>query len=538
MGQITSDQKKESKTFETDSGIPVAPLYEAPVPTEEEALPGVFPFTRGIYPEMYRKQFWTMRQYSGFGSAEDTNHRFKYLLQRGQTGLSVAFDLPTQLGFDSDNERSEGEVGKVGVAISTPDNMKTLFTGIPPDSVSTSMTINATAAIMLSMYIVSAEAGGVGRSILRGTTQNDILKEYAARNTFIYPPDQSFALSLDIITFCSKEMPKWHPISISGYHLREAGANAIQELAFTFADAIEYINGVLKRGYAIDSFCDQLSFFFACRNDFFEEIAKFRAARRIWSKIVRDRFQSKNENSMKLKFHAQTSGETLTAQQPYNNIVRVSIQALAAVLGGAQSIHTNSYDEALGLPTEEAVTIALRTQQIIAEESGVVNSADPLGGSFFLESLTDEIEARATAELDKIQKLGGALEAIKSGYIQREIQISAYDYQKKVDEGTREVVGANIFRTAENRHSGVLKVSKRSIDQQLKELRTFRKRRDQTVCEKSLSILEERAAKKRGGDENNLVPLIIESVKAGATTGEISDVLRSAYGEYHPRTLV
>ena len=479
-----------------------------------------------------------MREYSGFGTAEDTNQRFKYLLRLGQTGLSIAFDLPTQLGFDSDNPRSEGEVGKVGVAISTLENMQTLVSEIPVDKVSTSMTINATASVMLSMYLVAAEARDVPRSALRGTTQNDILKEYAARNTFIYPPDQSFDLSLDLITFCAKEMPKWHPISISGYHMREAGANAIQELAFTFADAIEYVRGVVDRGFPIDSFCDQLSFFFACRNDFFEEIAKFRAARRMWSKIVRDRFHSKNENSMKLKFHAQTSGETLTAQQPMNNIVRVSVQALAAVLGGAQSLHTNSYDEALGLPSEEAVTIALRTQQIIAEESGVIETADPVGGSFYLEALTDEIEARATEELERIEKLGGALKAIKTGYIQREIQQSAYEYQKAVDEKNKFVVGVNMFVDEERQSPMLLRISNKSVQQQLAQLRKFREKRDNVACEKAISLLEEIASKRNQGDENNLVPLIIQATKAGATTGEISNALRAAFGEYHPSTIV
>ncbi len=531
-------KKEEIEKFETDSGITVKSLYSTRSPSEKGQEPGAFPFTRGIYPEMFRERLWTMRQYSGFGTAKDTNRRFKYLLGLGQTGLSVAFDLPTQLGLDSDSPRSEGEVGKVGVAISTLENMQTLLSDIPVDKVSTSMTINATASTMLAMYVVASEARGVPRSALRGTTQNDILKEYAARNTFIYPPDQSFNLSLDLITFCAKEMPKWHPISISGYHIREAGANAIQELAFTFADAMEYVRGVVDRGFAIDSFCDQLSFFFACRNDFFEEVAKFRAARRMWSRIVRDRFHSRNENSMKLKFHAQTSGETLTAQQPRNNIVRVSVQALAAVLGGAQSLHTNSYDEALGLPSEEAVTIALRTQQIIAEETGVIETADPLGGSFYLEALTDEIEARATEELERVEKLGGAIEAIKTGYIQREIQRSAYEYQKAVDEKSKLVVGVNMFVDEEKHPPKVSKIPKKSVQQQLVRLRKFREQRDYVAHEKAISVLEERAGKRDRSDEDNLVPLIIEAAKASATTGEISNALRVAYGEYHPRTII
>lgn len=543
MAQSAEIKKEERKShtgkkFETDSGIPVDPVYSSWTEDGKLGKPGTFPFTRGIYPEMYRERLWTMRQYSGFGSAEDTNRRFKYLLERGQTGLSVAFDLPTQLGLDSDNERSEGEVGKVGVAISTLENMQTLISGIPVDEVSTSMTINATASTMLAMYLVSAESTGIPRASLRGTTQNDILKEYAARNTFIYPPDQSFDLSLDLITFCSKEMPKWHPISISGYHMREAGANAVQELAFTFADAIEYVKGVINRGHDIDAFCDQLSFFFACRNDFLEEVAKFRAARRMWSKIVKDHFNSKDANSMKLKFHAQTSGESLTAQQPHNNIVRVSLQALAAVLGGAQSLHTNSFDEALGLPSEESVTIALRTQQIIAEESGVIETVDPLGGSYYLESLTDEIESRATEELERIQSMGGALAAIKTGYIQKEIQKSAYQYQKAVDEKTRVIVGVNVFESKEKESPNILHISKKSVERQLEHLKSFRSNRDQVACGKALDKLRERAAGRQSGSDENLVPFIIESVKVGSTTGEISDALRSAYGEYHPRTLL
>jgi len=399
------------------------------------------------------------------------------------------------------------------------------------------MTINATASTMLSMYLVAAEARDIPRSELRGTTQNDILKEYAARNTYIYPPDFSFDLSIDLITFCAKEMPKWHPISISGYHIREAGANAIQELAFTFADAIEYVNGVIKRGYPIDSFCDQLSFFFACRNDFFEEIAKFRAARRIWARIVKDQFNSKESNSMKLKFHAQTSGETLTAQQPRNNVVRVSLQALAAVLGGAQSLHTNSYDEALGLPSEESVTIALRTQQIIAEESGVVQTADPLGGSYYLETLTNEIEARVVEELDRVQKLGGALEAIKSGYIQKEIQRSAYEYQREVDEGERVIVGVNRFESSEKEPMKVSQISKKSVERQLRQIKNYKRSRNRNRLEKAISALETEASKDRE-NRKNLVPLIIEAVRIGATTGEISDSLRSSYGEYHPRNVL
>jgi methylmalonyl-CoA mutase N-terminal domain/subunit len=529
----------EEKRIETDSGIVVNRYYSEQSTSGNIGEPGKFPFTRGIYPEMYRKRLWTMRLYGGFGNASDTNRRFKYLLGHGETGLSVAFDLPTQLGLDSDEPRSYGEVGKVGVAISTLENMNTLFGGIPLDQVSTSMTINATASTMLAMYIDAAEAQGVSRAILRGTTQNDILKEYAARNTYIYPPEESFNLAIDIITFCAKEMPKWYPISISGYHMREAGANAIQELAYTFANAVEYVNAVVSRGYEIDSFCKQLSFFFACRNDFFEEIAKFRAARRIWARIVRERFHSSDENSAKIKFHVQTSGETLTAQQAENNVIRVSLQALAAVLGGAQSLHTNSKDEALGLPTEDAVMLALRTQQIIAEESGVTKTADPAGGSYYLEHLTNELEARALEEFEKVQKIGGSLAAIKTGYIQSEIQKSAYEFQKQVDEGRKVVVGVNKYTDNEQNNQAmsskikILTISQSSVRDQLAGLTKFRRARDKKKVEDSLNRLELEASKTLDA-RNNLMPLIIEATKQHATTGEISGALRRAYGEYRP----
>jgi methylmalonyl-CoA mutase, N-terminal domain len=488
---------------------------------------------------MYRDRLWTMREYGGFGNAHDTNKRFRYLLKLGQTGLSVAFDLPTQLGLDSDNPRAEGEVGKVGVAVSTIENMQTLFSEIPIERVSTSMTINATASTMLAMYLVSAEARGVPRSSLMGTTQNDILKEYAARNTYIYPPEKSLDLSLDLITFCTNEMPKWHPISISGYHMREAGANAIQELAFTFSDAVEYVSGIVARGYPIDSFCKQLSFFFACRNDFFEEIAKFRAARRIWTRIVQERFHSTDKESMRLKFHVQTSGETLTAQQPENNAVRVALQGLAAVLGGAQSLHTNSKDEALGLPTEEAATLALRTQQVIAEESGVTKSVDPAGGSFYLEYLTDELESRAMAEFEKIEKMGGALAAIKSGYIQSEIQKSAYEFQRQVDDGTKTIVGVNKFKEDRPGTSvRTLRIPKESVSEQVRALKLFRSKRDKNKAEKSLNNLEKEALKDRNDRSSNLVPLIVEATRSGATTGEISEALREVYGVYRPQIAI
>jgi methylmalonyl-CoA mutase N-terminal domain/subunit len=545
-----SKHETQQKVFETDSGIPVAETYLPQIPDElyksKLGKPGEYPFTRGIYPTMYRERLWTMRQYTGFGSAKDTNIRFKYLLREGQTGLSVAFDLPTQLGLDSDSPLAEGEVGKVGVAISSLENMATLFSEIPIDRVSTSMTINSTASTMLAMYLTVAESRGIKRSVLRGTTQNDILKEYAARNTYIYPPEDSFHLCVDIIEFCAKEMPKWHPISISGYHIREAGASAVQELAFTFANAIEYVNALVSRGLSIDSFCRQLSFFFACRNDFFEEIAKFRAARRIWSRIVKERFGSTDEESMKLKYHVQTSGETLTAQQPENNVVRVAIQALAAVLGGAQSIHTNSKDEALGLPTEEAVRTALRTQQIIAEETGVTRTVDPMGGSYYLEYLTDELEARAQEELEKIERIGGALDAIKSGYVQREIQKNAYSYQKQVDAGLKIVVGVNKYRGEGEREQGTItrlgsgnarikihSISQKSVALQIKGLKRFKETRDNTLVLNALSKLEIEASRNRESRRNLMYP-IIDAVRAKATTGEISTALRKAFGEYRP----
>ena len=528
------DQEIREKIFETDSGIPVERIYGL---NEKLGDAGTFPFTRGIYRNMFRERTWTMRQYTGFGNAKDTNKRFRYLLEHGQTGLSVAFDLPTQLGLDSDDPRSEGEVGKVGVAITCLGDMQTLFTGIPINQVSTSMTINATASTMLSMYIATAESEGISRVVLRGTTQNDILKEYAARNTYIYPPEQSFNLSIDMIAFCAKEMPKWHPISISGYHMREAGANAVQELAYTFADAIEYVKAVVARGFEIDSFCGQLSFFFACRNNFFEEIAKFRAARRIWSKILKERFRSKDEDSMKLKFHVQTSGETLTAQQPENNVVRVAIQALAAILGGTQSLHTNSRDEALGLPTEEAVTIALRTQQIIAEEAGITRTVDPIGGSYYLERLTDELESKALEELEKVERMGGALAAIKSGYIQGEIQKSAYAFQKSVDARNSVIVGVNKYNESQGTRTRTLAISKSSELRQIKLLRAFRGSRNKRDVEKALNRLEQEASKDIA-ERMNLMGLILEASKARATTGEISNTLRSSYGEYHPRQVI
>src|SRR6059036_3321346 len=433
----------------TDSGIPVKTAYSArDVPARWTRLvgkPGEYPYTRGIYPSMYRDRLWTMRQYTGFGSARETNRRFKYLISHGETGLSTAFDLPTQLGLDSDHPRSQGEVGRVGVAISSVDDMRRLFDGIDLGRVSTSMTINSTAPILLSLYVAAGLEQGVQQKALRGTTQNDILKEYIARNTYIYPPEASLRLAVDLIEYCALKMPHWHPISISGYHIRESGANAVQELAFCFSNAIEYVETAIARGLRVDDFAPQLSFFFACRNDFLEEIAKFRAARRIWARIMKDRFNARDPESCKLRFHTQTSGETLTAQQSDNNVVRVAIQALAGVLGGTQSLHTNSRDEALSLPTEESVQIALRTQQIIAHESGVTKTADPVGGAYAIEGLTRNLEADATRLLEKVEDLGGARKAIESGFVHREIQESAYRFQKSVDEGRTIIVGVNKF---------------------------------------------------------------------------------------------
>src|SRR6058998_532552 len=438
-----------SQSQTTDSGLPVKRLYTSrDMPRQLDELlgePGKYPFTRGIYDEMYRAKLWTMRQYTGFGSAQETNNRFRYLISHGETGLSTAFDLPTQLGLDSDNPRSAGEVGRVGVAISSLADMRRLFDGISLDKVSTSMTINSTAPILFSLYAAVGVEQGVSLESLRGTTQNDILKEYIARNTYVYPPEQSLKLSVDLIEYAARNAPHWHPISISGYHLRESGANAVQELGFTFANAIEYVEHALQRGLKVDQFAPQLSFFFACRNDFLEEVAKFRAARRLWARIMKDRFKARDPESCKLRFHTQTSGETLTAQQPDNNIVRVAIQALAGVLGGTQSLHTNSRDEALSLPTEESVQIALRTQQIIAHESGVTKTADPLAGSYYLESLTRNLEADAMRLLEKVEDLGGARKAIESGFVHRQIQENAYEEQRSIDEGRSIIVGVNRF---------------------------------------------------------------------------------------------
>ena len=517
----------------TDSGIPVKKFYEKKdVPSnwaKSLGRPGQFPYARGIYDGMYRDRLWTMRQYTGFGSARETNRRFKYLISHGETGLSTAFDLPTQLGLDSDHPRAAGEVGRVGVAISSVHDMRRLFEGIDLGRVSTSMTINATAPILLSLYAAVGMEQGVPQNKLRGTTQNDILKEYIARNTYIYPPESSLRLSVDLIEYCAHKMPHWHPISISGYHIRESGSNAVQELGFCFANAIEYVKAALDRGLKIDQFAPQLSFFFACRNDFLEEIAKFRAARRIWARIMKGRFKAKDPESCKLRFHTQTSGETLTAQQPDNNIVRVAIQALAGVLGGTQSLHTNSRDEALSLPTEESVRIALRTQQIIAHESGVTRTADPLAGSYYLEYLTRDLEAKATDLLDKVEELGGARKAIESGFVHREIQESAYRFQKSVDEGRTIIVGVNKF-TEGSSEPKIQRIDPSLERTQIRQLKKMKASRNAIQVQNALRRLSESAK-----HQQNLVGDILSAVRANCTVGEVSNVLREAFGEYHVR---
>jgi methylmalonyl-CoA mutase N-terminal domain/subunit len=495
--------------------------------SESLGFPGYYPFTRGVQSTMYRGKFWTMRQYAGYATAEESNKRYKTLLDQGQTGLSVAFDLPTQIGYDSDDEISLGEVGKVGVAIDSLQDMETLFEGIPLDKVSTSMTINAPAEILLSMYMAVGEKQGVSADQLRGTIQNDILKEYVARGTYIFPPQPSIKIITDIFEFCSKNVPKWNTISISGYHIREAGSTAVQEVAFTLADGIAYVNAAIKAGLDPNVFGTRLSFFFAAHNDFFEEIAKFRAARRMWARIMKERFRVTNEKAMRMRFHTQTGGSTLTAQQPDNNIVRVAIQALAAVLGGTQSLHTNSRDEALGLPTEESVRIALKTQQIIAYESGVTDTVDPMAGSYYLEYLTNEIESKAWDYIKKIDEMGGMVTAIENGWVQKEIHESAYRQQKMVDDGERVIVGVNKFQIEDDHKPEILKVDPSIGEKQVKKLEELKRTRDSAAVKSSLNALSQAA--KSG---SNIVPYIYEAVKNYATLGEITNVLREIYGEY------
>jgi len=527
-----SKRPERKAAFVNTSGIPIERVY---LPCQVQGLdyqrdlgfPGSFPFTRGVQPTMYRGQFWTMRQYAGFGTAEESNKRYRYLLEQGQTGLSVAFDLPTQIGYDSDHPSAFGEVGKVGVAIDSIEDMKILFEGIPLDKVSTSMTINAPAAILLTMYLAVAQEQGVGGGQLNGTIQNDILKEYTSRGTYIFPPEPSMRIVTDIFSFCSKEVPNWNTISISGYHMREAGCTAVQEVAFTLANGIAYVEAGLKAGLDVDQFGPRLAFFFCCHLDFFEEVAKFSAARRLWARIMRERFKAKNPRSWMLRFHTQTAGCTLTAQQPKNNIVRVAYQAMAAVLGGTQSLHTNSMDEALALPTEEAVQIALRTQQLLAHEFGVADTVDPMGGSFYVERLTDEIEERAMDYIRKIDEMGGSPRAIEMGFIQKEIQEAAYTYQKEIESGERVVVGVNRFQVQEPPFKGILRVDPAVRQRQVERLERIRKHREAGKVGRALEALHKAAQ-----STENILPHILEAVRAQATLGEICDVLRDVFGEY------
>jgi methylmalonyl-CoA mutase N-terminal domain/subunit len=515
------------------SGLPIEPVYRPGDDAADYARdlgdPGQFPFTRGVQPTMYRGRLWTMRQYAGFGTAAETNRRFRLLLDAGQTGLSVAFDLPTQMGIDSDSSRALGEVGRVGVAIDTVEDMHVLLDGIPLDKVSTSMTINATASTLLAMYIVVAEERGIGRDKLSGTIQNDILKEYIARGTYIYPPEPSLALIAEVFRFCASEVPNWNPISISGYHIREAGATAVQELAFTFANAIEYVQRAIAAGLAIDTFAPRLSFFFAAHNDLFEEVAKFRAARRIYARFMRERFGA-SDASARLRFHTQTGGVTLQAQQPLNNVVRVTIQALAAVLGGTQSLHTNGYDEALALPTEEAATLALRTQQIVAHESGAALTVDPLAGSYYVEHLTNELERGAHELMAKVDELGGAARAITAHFFQEEIARSAYEHQMRVERGESVVVGVN--RYSDGKEPPLVPAPDYSALErgQVARLAAVRAARDAHAVKASLDAIGNAA---RGGNPR-LMPLVIDAVRARASVGEIADTLRAAWGEYRP----
>ncbi len=523
---------ERKKEFTTGSGAPINRYY-SPVDVSELdymndlGLPGQFPFTRGVQPTMYRGQFWTMRMYAGFATAEESNKRYKFLVAQGSGGLSVAFDLPTQIGYDSDHALSEGEVGKVGVAIDSLADMEILFDGIPLDKVSTSMTINAPASVLLAMYIAVAEKQGVSSEKLRGTIQNDILKEYIARGTYIFPTEPSMRLITDIFAFCSKDVPQWNTISISGYHIREAGSTAAQEVGFTLADGIAYVEAAIKAGLNVDDFAPRLSFFFNAHNDLLEEVAKYRAARRLWARIMKDRFGAKSEKSMQLKFHTQTGGSTLTAQQPENNIVRVAIQTLAAVLGGTQSLHTNSKDEALALPTEASVRVALRTQQIVAHESGVTDVVDPLAGSYYIEAKTKEIEDAAMAYIKKIDDIGGATKAIDMGYIQSEIMDASYDYQKKVEAGEIIVVGMNKYQIEEESPKGLLRVDPSVGEMQKQKLVELRAKRDGVKVSETLKALKTAC---EGTD--NVMPYILEAVKAYATLGEVCDVMREVFGEY------
>ena len=539
MSESKKDRAEERKpVFETLSGLPLERLYTAEnlrgnEAAEHPGFPGEFPFTRGIYPTMYRSRLWTMRQYAGFGTAAESNKRYRYLLSKGQKGLSVAFDLPTQIGMDSDHALAAGEVGKVGVAIDSIEDMETLFRGIPLETVSTSMTINATAAILLCLYVAVAKKQGASPDKLAGTVQNDILKEYIARGTYIYPVRPAMRIVTDVFAWCKDALPRWNSISISGYHIREAGSTAVQEVAFTLADGMAYVQAALDAGLAVDEFAPQLSFFFNAHNDLLEEIAKFRAARRLWARIMKERFAAKDERSLMLRFHAQTAGSSLTAQQPENNIVRVGIQALAAVLGGCQSLHTNSMDEALALPTEDSALIALRTQQIIAYETGVANTIDPVAGSYAIESLTSQIEAGATAYLEKIDSLGGMLQAIDAGFVQTEIQKAAFEYQRSVETKEQIVVGVNEFQAEEKRQIATLRIDPALEREQVARLKALRARRDSARTSVELVELERRAR-----TSENLLPAILSAVENYATVGEISDTLRRVFGEYQESVVV
>jgi methylmalonyl-CoA mutase N-terminal domain/subunit len=514
------------------SGIENEPLVTPDSSTvdyeRDLGYPGAFPFTRGVYPSMYRGRLWTMRQFAGFGTADETNERFRYLLEHGQTGLSTAFDMPTLMGYDSDHARSLGEVGREGVAIDSLEDMQTLFRGIPLGDVSTSMTINSPAAILLAYYVCVGEEQGVARDQLRGTIQTDILKEYIAQKEYIFPPEPSMRLVTDMVEFCASEMPLWHPISISGYHIREAGSTAAQELAFTLADGFTYVEWAIERGLDVDDFAPRLSFFFNAHLDFFEEIAKYRAARRIWATVMRERYGAKNPRSWLMRFHTQTAGVSLTAQQPEVNIVRTAIEALAAVLGGTQSLHTNSYDEALALPTEDAVRIALRTQQVIAHETGVVNTIDPLGGSYYVEELTNELERQAYEYFERIDELGGVVQAIKENFFQREIAEASFRYQSEVEAEQRVVVGVNRYQLADEQQIAIHRVDPLLETQQIQRVQALRARRDSRAAEAALSRLKEDAAH----DERNLMPAIVEASRAHVTMGEMCDAFRAVWGTW------
>ena len=529
-----SAERKER--FETTSGIAIKRVYTSEDTQDGDYqdkldFPGQYPFTRGVQPTMYRGRFWTMRQYAGFGTAEESNQRYRYLLEQGQTGLSVAFDLPTQMGRDSDHAMAAGEVGRAGVAIDSLADMETLLDGIPLDKVSTSMTINATASILLALYLVVAEKQGVPWDKVNGTIQNDLLKEYIARGTYIYPPGPSLRIITDIFGFCADQVPNWNTISISGYHIREAGSTAAQEIAFTLADGIAYVEAAQSVGLDVDRFASRLSFFFNVHNNFFEEVAKFRAARRLWAKIMKERFAAKNPRSWMLRTHAQTAGSTLTAQQPDNNVIRVTLQALAAALGGTNSLHTNSKDEALALPTEDAVRVALRTQQVIAHESGAADTIDPLAGSYFIESLTDELEAKAVEYIDRIDTLGGAVQAIENGYQQREIHDAAFRYQQAIETRQQIIVGVNEFTVEEDHHDELLKVDLALEKRQKERVTGVRAERNQAAAQAACDRVGQVA--REGG---NLMPAIIDAVRAYVTLGEISDALRNEFGEYRPPT--